>query len=117
MVYKLESRWDMGVWLGFRDELGDVFVGTNRGVCEVGSIRQKGCETQMSDREVFDNMVGTPWEPDSGRGGEAIRANINIPRASEGMLVQTQAFKRAEKTFVRPKINKSDRRFGCHIVL
>ncbi len=32
---KLESRYETGVWLGFRDRSGESYIGTNKGVLKV----------------------------------------------------------------------------------
>ena len=34
-VDKLESRWSSGVWIGLRDESGEILIGTELGVIKV----------------------------------------------------------------------------------
>ena len=37
---KLDVRWESGIWLGIRDESGEVIVGTSKGVLKDRSLRK-----------------------------------------------------------------------------
>lgn len=50
---KAESRWGDGVWLGFRDESNEVFIGTLQGVVKGRTVRRKGTEKARWDPELF----------------------------------------------------------------
>ena len=55
-LHKLSCRWDTGVWLGFRDESGEVFMGTPNGVIKVRTVRRKGSHEARWSDEVFGSM-------------------------------------------------------------
>ena len=46
---KLRSRWFSGIWLGIREEAGEVIVGTDKGVIKVRTIRRKGSDSERWD--------------------------------------------------------------------
>ena len=107
---KLSCRWDTGVWLGFRDESGEVFIGTPNGVIKVRTVRRKGSHEARWSDEVFGSVRGTPWEPEPGQSTDTLRSCIKIPRASDGIpetLQGTDKF-RVDKGKLRPRITKSD---------
>ena len=37
---KLDVRWESGIWLGVRDESGEVVIGTEKGVLKTRSFRR-----------------------------------------------------------------------------
>ena len=45
-VNKFDSRWDIGVWLGIRDESGEAVIGTRAGVIKTRSFRRKAIMTE-----------------------------------------------------------------------
>ena len=60
---KARSRWESGIWLGIRDESGEVIVGTSSGVVKCRSVRRKPTHEERWNRVQLDEMLGTPWEP------------------------------------------------------
>ena len=64
---KVRSRWSSGIWLGIREESGEVIVGTDKGVIKVRTIRRKGSDNERWDLVQLNEMRGTPWEPQPGR--------------------------------------------------
>ena len=76
---KLASRWESGVWLGVRDETGEIIVGTSSGVVKARDFKRLG---SVPDRWVADNLrcvAGTPWEPVPGKSDDAIPVRIRLP--------------------------------------
>ena len=71
--------------MGFRDESGEIFVGTDKGVIKARTVRRKGSVEQRWNGEILGQMVGTPWEPEPGRVVDYIRANVLMPRAFEAI--------------------------------
>ena len=65
--FKAESRWGEGIWLGFRDESNEIFVGTVQGVVKVRTVRRKGTAQSRWDGKLFNSVKGTPWQPDIAR--------------------------------------------------
>ena len=59
---KDKVRWEEGVWLGFRKQSGEVWVGTKSGVIKVRDIRRKGSHEERWNRELFMGMKGLPWD-------------------------------------------------------
>ena len=39
---KQDSRWKYGVWLGIKEESGEVIIGTPQGVTKAQTIHQRG---------------------------------------------------------------------------
>ena len=52
-VNKHACRWDVGVWLGVRDESGEILIGTSKGVIKANVFRRRGSEAERWDVEVF----------------------------------------------------------------
>merc|ERR1712026_294122 len=77
---KMDPRWESGIWLGVRDESGEILVGTPGGVLKARSFMRKP-ESQQWDYKEFASMQGVPWEPIPGHEGREIRSNVNIPNA------------------------------------
>ena len=61
---KLNTRWSTGVWLGVREESGEPLIGTAAG--KVRGIRRRAGGARLN-KEVFDSIRGSPWEPVPGR--------------------------------------------------
>ena len=78
---KFAPRWENGVWLGVREESGEAIVGTSEGVIKVRSVRRKGIAAERWNREQFEAIVGTPWQPIPGRESDEIRPRVNLPEA------------------------------------
>ena len=78
-VNKLESRWGTGIWLGVREESGEILIGTKEGVIEFRSFRRKGSHADRWDWAELEAMQGVPWEPVPGREGIEVKANVAIP--------------------------------------
>ena len=80
---KLKYRWGSGVWLGTRQESGESWVGTERGVIKVRDIIRKGSHAESWNADNVKSMVGVPWRPNPERSDP--EAHINIPVPSEGI--------------------------------
>ena len=73
----MQPRWETGVWLGIRDESGDVIIGTGKGVLKARAFRRKVINSERWDFETFSAIQGTPWEPIPGQGETEVKANVN----------------------------------------
>ena len=49
-IDKLETRWESGIWLGVRDESGEMIIGTKEGVIKVRTIRRKGTTEERCNK-------------------------------------------------------------------
>ena len=49
-VNRFDSRWDIGVWLGIRDESGEAVIGTNAGEIKTRSYRRKAIMNERWDK-------------------------------------------------------------------
>ena len=78
---KMYSRWETGVFVGVRDESGEVIVGTKDGFIKVRTFRRKASKESRWNRIEFDAIQGTPWEPIPGREGIELKTAVVIPRA------------------------------------
>ena len=75
MIYKDQSRWRMGIWLGFIDHTNEHIIGTQQGVLKCRAIRRYD-ETGQFDIVDIETMQGSPWEPVPGRNSLRIPTNI-----------------------------------------
>ena len=57
---KMKSRWASGIWLGIRDESGEVIIGTDEGVIKCRTVRRKGTKEERWASGQVENMKGTP---------------------------------------------------------
>ena len=80
MSGKYEARWSTGIWLGIREESGEVIIGTDEGVIKCRTIRRKSSDQERYNVELFNSMQGVPWEPEPGRPGIEIRTKVRLPR-------------------------------------
>ena len=58
--HKFDTRWKEGIWLGIRDESGEVIIGTSDGIIKCRSVRRKATEEERWNRIQIDEMKGTP---------------------------------------------------------
>ena len=70
---KQDSRWKHGVWLGIKEDSGEVIIGTEKGITKARDVHRRGDPKERWNWEVFEKVVGTPWEPVPNSKG------INIP--------------------------------------
>ena len=79
---KFDSRWEEGVWLGISDESGESLIGTKNGALKAKDFRRKTLAAERWNKENFDEIQGTPWEPIPGREGNYnIASRITLPDA------------------------------------
>ena len=55
-----DERWAEGVWLGVREESGEIFIGTKEGVVKARTFARKSTEEERWDSEWLDGMVVKP---------------------------------------------------------
>ena len=67
---KLACMWEDGVFLGVKGTTGELMVGTKQGMWRTRSIRRKPIADRWS-RSNIDHIVGVPWLPNPGEGGDA----------------------------------------------
>ena len=79
-VEKFEVRWRDGVFLGVRDDSGEVIIGTPEGVIKVSAIRRKGTMGDRWDRDRIMGVVGVPWAPIPGREDDRLRSRVSFPK-------------------------------------
>ena len=65
--YKFNNRWEEGVWLGITDESGESIIGTPDGIVKAKYYKRKPISTERWNKDYFDKIKGTPWEPNPGR--------------------------------------------------
>ena len=56
----MAGRWSEGIWLGIREESGDVMIGTKDGIMKARTIR-KASHGQIWNRTRLDEVTATPW--------------------------------------------------------
>ena len=90
---KLNTRWGSGVWLGIREESGEVFIGTEDGVVKCRSIRRKAGPERWNP-ELFSKVKGTPWEPLPGRASIEVPISVQVPHEDTIIIPQTMSQER-----------------------
>ena len=75
---KLESRWGTGIWLGIREESGEIFIGTQKGVIKVRTVRRKGSDEERWNIKKLSEVRGTPWKPNPEVEDQNIYCNVKI---------------------------------------
>ena len=85
---RMNTRWGSGIWLGIREESGETFVGTADGVIKTRSIRRKA-GAERWNKELFNSIKGTPWEPIPGRNTIEVPINVRIPEEDKIVIPQT----------------------------
>ena len=77
---KYNSRWEEGVFVGIREESGEIFVGIEKGVTKARASRRKGNEKERWSTENVRSVGGISWEPISGREGIDIKSSVNLTK-------------------------------------
>ncbi len=105
---KLDSRWEYGIYVGFVMQSMEALVAGSRGVVKARNVRRLS-EDQRRDKDMLEEMKGTPWEPRGERGKGDIPVDIPDTKGDPGVEPPPQAPRR-----VRIKITKDDlRRHGA----
>ena len=74
---KLDVRCESGIWLGIRDESGEVIIGTSKGALKARSFRRKPAHERW-DKDALTQMKGLPWEPTPGLGQREIKSSVYV---------------------------------------
>ena len=69
---KLNSRWEIGHFLGIRNESGELYIGTELGVLKILSYRSYEQDPERWGAGSLIGVQGLPWESAPGRVGIAI---------------------------------------------
>ena len=83
---KGESRWGEGVFLGVKEESGEIIIGIGKGVVKARTFRRFGSEEERWRMEKVVEMKGTPWEliPGDGRGSQEMGIAVGEDREPGG---------------------------------
>ena len=76
---KLDARWASAVFLGVREESGEIILGTKDGVLKARSFRRKGSAEERWNKEEILGVRGLPWQPVPGGPGMDIRSSVRLP--------------------------------------
>ena len=113
---KIEPRWADGVFLGIREESGEVIIGTSEGVFKCRAFRRKGSEAERWNTAEITSVVGLPWQPVPGGPGMDLRSAVRVPEGEPiGRMPETQVREYKSRRF---QIRKHDLRkhgltIGC----
>lgn len=81
-----EERWKEGIWLGIREESGEILVGTKQGVVKARSFERKSTEEERWNPEWLDGFIGVPWEPIPGSRTLEIPVRVRLPQETETVI-------------------------------
>jgi len=76
---KSKVRWFNGVFLGIREESGELIVGTPEGIVKARDFKRHGSLVERWNLDQFNNFKGVPWETIPGHEAEEIRSHILLP--------------------------------------
>ena len=82
---KFDCRWESGVWLGIRDEIGEIIVGTAEGVVKSRDFMRLGSSSDRWNAEFVAKFVGTPWEPVPGTVDDSISVRVRVSEEGESI--------------------------------
>ena len=85
-VYTWEERWKEGIWLGVREQSGEIIVGTKDGVVKCRTFKRKATEEERWDVKFLDEMVGVPWMPLPGRYNVDLQIKVKMPEGSDDLV-------------------------------
>merc|ERR1712240_226221 len=77
------SRWERGVWLGIRDESGEIMIGTPEGVVKARDFKRLACSEERWNPDAIGSMKGTPWEPIPGKLDDSIPVRVRLPEEGQ----------------------------------
>ena len=81
------SRWERGVWLGVRDESGEIIIATPEGVVKARNFKRMASMEERWSASAIRNMRGLPWEPVPGKSDDSIPVRVRLPE--EGRHIPT----------------------------
>ena len=65
--------------MGMREESDEAFIATEEGMMKTKSIRGRA-GTESWNKQLFNNIKGTPWEPIPGRQTVGVSVSVRIPK-------------------------------------
>ena len=105
---KFDVRWGEGVWLGVRDDSGEVIIGTIDGVIKSRDFRRKPIEKERWNKDRLNEFKGVPWEPVPGQGGDIrIKTRVNMPEETENITAPVEG-EETNCVTRRTRINNND---------
>ena len=75
---KAEPRYEFGIWAGIKCGSNEVYILTPSGVARARNIRRLSDE-ECWDKELLNEVRGTPWDHTDGQLDEPITADPDIP--------------------------------------
>ena len=104
-VNKWESIWSDGIFLGSRDECGEIIVGTDEGCVKARDFNIYSDEKERWQIGKFNSFKGVPWEPVPGDPSTEIRVKVNMP-STDGPPIRHDSGR--EKVAYRFRIQRND---------
>ena len=83
---KFDTRWSEGIWLGIRDESGEILIGTDDGVVKARTFKRRP-EQERWTNEKLERMKGVPWEPVPGQKNREIPVKVIFPEEKDLSLI------------------------------
>ena len=102
---KLDTRWENGIFVGLREESGEIFVSNEQGVIKVRSYLQRP-EGERWNQEEFDLSRGTPWEPIPGMVAMEIKSRFRLSDEADQPIIKE--LETRESSVRRLYIKKAD---------
>ena len=90
-IHTWEDRWAEGIWLGVREELGELIIGTSEGVVKARTWAKKATEEERWDVNKLKEFRGTPWEPQPGMKNVEIGIKVRLPREENNFIERPES--------------------------
>jgi len=74
---KLDPRWEQALFVGMREESGEILMMNENGVIKVRTFMRKA-EEERWNQEEFAMARGTPWEPIPGRSNIEVKSHFTM---------------------------------------
>ena len=113
---KLELRWAKGIFLGIREESGEIIVGTDSGCLKARAFRRRGSEEERWNKEEILNVKGAPWQPVPGGPGIELRSSVELPSVPverTSVEIQERPFKERRFKITKKDLREQGLTIGC----
>ena len=95
-VARVEPRWEDGIFLGVSDQSDELYVGTERGMHEVPTVRRREA-TERVDLTFLNSVSARPWDgPKKVRDVRIVLPDVSSPAA----IAEAEAFGKGRRLYI-----------------
>ena len=113
-VARVEPRWEDGIFLGVSDRSDELYVGTERGMHKVRTVRRREA-TERFDLTFLNTVTARPWDgPKSAKEDRVVLLDVSSPIA----MAEAEAIGRTRRLYINKadfmKYGLTEGCLGCH---